>query len=105
MDNKHILIPYKVMQPKGNTYRVNMHNEVVRALAAAWKRENRIAYYDPLSDEQRLRFEDIIVRARIDDRDNVVTALEKFKRAESEPKRGYTSADVMALRNKLLSQN
>lgn len=104
MKRESIFIPYNVLRPRNNKFRVNMNNEVVRHLIAVYKRDNRIPYFDPLSDEQRADFEKIIIRANIDDRDNMVVALEKFKQAMNTPERGYTSADVQALRDKILGK-
>ena len=104
MKTQPIFIPYNVFNPKNCKYQVNMKNDVVRNLLANFKRENRIPYYCPLDDSQRLFFERVIVASDIKDNDNMVVALEKFKKAEASIKKGYTSDDVQQLKRKILNK-
>ena len=104
MKKEPIFIPYNVLKPRNNRYQINMKNEVVRYLCAVYKRANRIPYYDPLSDEDRRKFEKLIIRADIKDNDSLELAISKYESAVKTPERGYTAADVKALRDKILGK-
>lgn len=104
MKREPIFIPYNVLTPRNNNYQINMKNEVVRHLVAVYRRENKIPYYDPLSDIDRAKFEKLIIRADIKDNDSMVLALKKYESAVKTPERGYTAADIKALRDKILGK-
>lgn len=106
---KDIYNAYKVLDPKGNKYRINLNNGLIRALMDVYRADNNIPYFAPLSDDERTEFEKIVLHSGIESDDTFDIARKKYMSAvenlkEKKPKAGYTSADVQKLKNKILGK-
>lgn len=97
---------YRVNCIVGNKYKIDVTNNVMRELFTIFKQDKHIPINMPVSDSERAEFENIILRSGISPKDDVATAKEKYKAAvaTANKPRGYTSADIQALKNKIFNK-
>lgn len=95
---------YKVNCIVGNKYKIDVSNSIMRELFNFFKKSRHIPINMPVSDDERAEFEEIILRSDIMPDDDIRVAKQKYLSAveHKDKPRGYTSADIQALKDKIL---